>query len=385
MQRLYSSLITQDLANKMVFVGGPRQVGKTTLCNMIAESSYGSKGSQYLNWDNDDDRKIIMDTSWRKDISLVIFDELHKFPRWKQWLKGIYDNKQTLQQYLVTGSARLDTYKKGGDSLLGRYHYWRLHPLSIDELPDGINPDEGFERLITFGGFPEPFLKADERESRRWRRERFDRIIREDIRDLSEIRNIQLLQLFVDALRSRAGQLVVLSNLAEDLQISPVTAKHWLQLIQELYVCFAVYPLTKNVPRSIQKPPKCYFYDNADTTNDHAARLENMVATTLLKRLHFLEDYYGHRCQLHYIRDKNGREVDFATIIDGKLEELIEVKTSDMSISSSLTYYNHMLKPKRAVQIVGTCNKTQDKNGIIISSPIEYFTKVSPFKKPEDS
>ena len=374
MQRFYESLIADDLTKKMVFIGGPRQVGKTTLCKMIANSMPKDQKSQYLNWDVDEDRKIITNKLWHKHYNLIIFDELHKFSRWKQWLKGVYDSKPQEQQYLVTGSARLNVYKKGGDSLLGRYHYWRLHPLTIDELPENISKSEGLERLLTLGGFPEPFLLNDIREARRWRKERFNRIVKEDIRDLSPINNLSLLQLYIDALRDRTGQLVVLSNLAEDLQISHATAKNWLNLIEYMYIGFAIYPLVKNVSRSIQKPPKVYFFDNADVTNDYAARLENLVATTLLKRLHFMEDYYGYNCQLHYIRNRDGREVDFVTIINNVITDLIEVKTKDSKISSSLKYYTKKLNPKRAVQLVAHLEKSYEKNGILVTDPIEFFT-----------
>ncbi len=371
MERYCQKYIINDLKKKMVFIGGPRQVGKTTLSKTIGKASFPSY--EDLNWDNDEDRKAILKKHWKSDTSLIIFDEIHKYPQWKRWIKGVYDKKPDNQQYLVTGSARLDVYRRGGDSLMGRYHYWRLHPLTIDELPPGINTSEGYDRLLNVGGFPEPFMLADEREARRWRRERFDRILREDIRDLESIRNIQLLQLFVDALRERAGGLVTLSNIATDIQISPKTAKMWLGVLEKMYMIFPIYPLTKQIPRSIQKPPKVYFYDNADVNDSNGPRLENLVATTLLKRLHFIEDYYGYRCQLHYIRDKDGREVDFVTVIDNKITDLIEVKNTDHEISTSLKYYANKLQPKSAIQLVGNLKRSYDSDGIRVMHPIEFF------------
>lgn len=284
-----------------------------------------------------------------------------------------YDTKPLNQQYLVTGSARLDVYKRGDDSLLGRYHYWRLHPFTLDELPPQFSPQEGLKRLLTVGGFPEPFLKYDERRAARWRRERFDRVLREDIRDLGKIHDIGLLEAFIEALRTRVGGLITLSNIATSLEISPNTAKAWLILAENMYLAFSIYPYKTKVLRSIQKPPKVYFFDNADIIGDEGAKLENLVATNLLKRLHFIEDYYGKRCQLHYLRDKDMREVDFAVVIDGKLEELIEVKQSNTNISSSLLYYAERLKPTRAVQIVGNLEKPFDKNQIRVTGPIDYF------------
>lgn len=369
--RYLHRFIYQDLLKKMVFLGGPRQVGKTMLAKALCEKHF-AKGS-YLNWDNTEDQKAILKKQWLKDAPLVVFDELHKYPRWKSWVKGVYDTQPEAQQYLLTGSARLDTYKRGGDSLLGRYHCWRLHPFSLDELPAGVTPVEAYQRLLKIGGFPEPFIQNDEREARRWRRERFDRIIKEDVRDLEKIQHINLLGLFVDALRERVGGLVTLSNIAGDLQLSSNTMRNWLALVERMYLAFTVYPFTKNIPRAIQKPAKVYFYDNADVLSGEGAKLENLVATHLLKRLHFIEDYHGYRCSLHYIRDKEGREVDFATVIDGKLVDLIEVKTSDSDLSRSLLYYATKLKPVQAIQLVGDLQRPYDKNGIRVMSPVDFF------------
>ena len=369
--RYITSHILDDLKRKMVFVGGPRQVGKTTLAKAILTSSYPD--GRYLNWDFDEDRQDILKKRWSTDNPLLIFDELHKFPKWKGWIKGIYDVSHDLHSFLITGSARLKVYRRGGDSLLGRYHYWRLHPFTLDEIPKGISPKDAFERLMTLGGFPEPFLEGDERTARRWRRERFDRVLREDVRDLEPVRDIQLLSIFLDLLRHRVGGLVVLSNLAGDLEISPKTAKAWLETLERMYLVFSVRPYTKSLPRAVRKPPKVYFFDNGDVLGDEGARFENLVATSLLKRLHYLEDSQGYKYELRYIRDKEGREVDFAIVKEGELEELIEVKYSDDSIARSLSYYADRLNPKKAVQIVSEIKRPYDKGKIRVTDPISYF------------
>lgn len=381
MKRYCEPFIYQDLHKKMVFIGGPRQAGKTILSKSLCHGIFAD--GEYFNWDNDEDRRAILHKQWRKDSPLIIFDEMHKYPRWKQWIKGVYDKRPPEQNYLLTGSARLDVYRRGGDSLMGRYHYWRLHPLTIDEIPAGVSLHDAYQRLLTLGGFPEPFLANDEREARRWRKERFDRVLKEDVRDLESIRNIQLLSLFVDALRARVGGMITLANLAEDLQISPKTAKSWLAVVERMYLAFPVFPLVNNVPRAIQKPPKVYFYDNGDVMNDGGARLENLVATTLLKRLNFIEDYYGYRCTLNYIRDKDGREVDFVTQVNGKIVDLIEVKTADTTISSSLKYYAQKLKPQNTVQIVGELHRSFNQDDVLVVSPIEFF-KNPPWKEIVD-
>ena len=369
--RYIASHILDDLRKKMVFVGGPRQVGKTTLAKAILSKNFPA--GIYLNWDYDEDRQDILQKRWSDENDLLIFDELHKFPRWKSWIKGLYDVSHEIHPFLITGSARLDVYRRGGDSLMGRYHYWRLHPFTLDEIPNGFSSKDAFNRLMTVGGFPEPFLDGDEREARRWRRERFDRVIREDVRDLESVRNIQLLSMFLDLLRHRVGGLVRLSNIASDIQISPKTAKSWLEVLERMYLVFSVRPYTKSLPRAVLKPPKVYFFDNGDVLGDEGVRFENLVATSLLKRLHFLEDRDGYCYELRYIRDKEGREVDFAVIKDGHLEELIEAKYSDDSISRHLQYYAERLKPEKATQIVAKIRRPYDKGRIKIIDPISYF------------
>ena len=372
--RYIAPYILQDLTKKMVFVGGPRQVGKTTLAQAILSSNYPS--GRYLNWDYDEDRQDILRKQWSADQKLLVFDELHKFPRWKNWIKGIYDVSHESHSFLITGSARLDVYRRGGDSLMGRYHYWRMHPFTLDEVPQGISQKEAYQRLMTVGGFPEPFLDGDERAARRWRRERFDRVLREDIRDLESVRNIQLLGMFLDMLRNRVGALITLSNLAGDIQISPKTAKSWLEVLEKMYLVFSVRPYTKSLPRAVLKPPKVYFFDNGDVIGDEGARFENLIATSLLKRLHYLEDRDGYRYELRYIRDKEGREVDFVIVKDGKIEELIEAKYSDETISRSLVYYAERLKPPKATQIVANLRRSFDKGKVKITDPISYFRSI---------
>ena len=366
MRRYIEKDILQDLSKKMVFLGGPRQVGKTTLAQHILKNfSYKKlKKGLYLNWDFDEDRHRIVEKKWDENHQLIVFDELHKYRLWKNWIKGVYDKTRLFHQFLVTGSARLDLYRRGGDSLLGRYHYWRLHPLTLDELPAKMSFKEGFNRLMTVGGFPEPFLGGGERFARRWRRERFERIIKEDIRDLESIRRIQDLNLLVDILRRRGGQLINLSNIAQETQISHKTARLWLEALNKMYLCFSVFPYTKNLPRAVQKPQKVYFFDNADLILEkkEGLRFENLIATHLLKKIHYLEDSTGFRWELKYIRDKEGREVDFVILKEGAIFALIEAKLSEEKISKSLKYYSEKLKPKHSLQIVAHIKKEYKQN-----------------------
>ncbi len=377
-RRKIGAPIISDLQSKMVLIGGPRQAGKTTLAQTIINQFEYRKNANgiYLNWDYDEDRRIIKDKNWKENNQLLVLDEIHKYSRWKNWLKGLYDKSHDLHNILVTGSARLDTYRKGGDSMLGRYHYWRLHPFDLTEKPSKMSNQEAFDRLMTVGGFPDPFLDGDEREARRWRRDRLDKVIKDDIRDLENIRDIQLLKFFLDELRKRSSSLIVLNNLAQDLEISPTTAKKWLELLEKMYICFSIRPRTKNVPRSLIKPPKVYFFDNADLLDANEGNtFENLVATHILKKLHFIEDYHGYNCSLNYIRDKEGREVDFAVSVDNELAELVEVKWSDEKISSSLLHFANKLHPKRAIQIVGNLKKSYTSNGIEVMTIFDYCQK----------
>ncbi len=373
--RYLDDFIQKDLSKKMVFLGGPRQVGKTTLSKGLIK-----KKGLYLNWDDDLDRKKILGRKWSDDDQYLVFDELHKFPRWKNWIKGIYDTEKEKHRILVTGSARLDLYKKGGDSLLGRYHYYRLHPFTLNEVPNSVGRKDLLKRLMKFGGFPEPFLSGSEVENRRWRKERFDRILKDDIRELEAIKEINHLSLLVDLLKSRVGSPIVISNLAQDLQVAPNTVKNWIGILEKMYLVFKVPVYTVKIARSLQKPFKIYFYDNADVDGDEGAVFENLVATHLIKMLHFLEDTQGYRCELFYIRDKDGREVDFCVVIDGKIAELIEVKLKDAEISKPLVYFSERLKPEKATQIVLPAVDRNKKNGLVINGVEEEFAKLSRWK-----
>ena len=361
----------------MVFLGGPRQVGKTTLAKSILKKFpyKKSKKGLYLNWDFDEDRYKITEKKWDEDHKLIVFDELHKYRLWKNWIKGIYDKTHPLHKFLVTGSARLDVYRRGEDSLLGRYHYWRLHPLTLDERPPKMTLKEGFKRLMTVGGFPEPFLDGSELFARRWRRERFDRVLKEDIRDLESINKIQDLGLFVDLLRRHCGRLITLSNIAQKIQISPKTAKSWLEALNRMYICFSVRPYTKQLARAIKKPPKVYFFDNADLIleNDEGPRFENLIATHLLKNIHYIEDSKGFQFELKYIRDKEAREVDFVILKDSKVFALIETKLADDKISRSLQYYSEKLKPRHSLQIVAYLKQEYKHNRCRVLNPHTAF------------
>lgn len=341
----------------MVLLSGPRQVGKTTLaCSMFEKEK-----TEYLNFDNSADRKTIFENSWvREAKELVVFDELHKMRKWKQWVKGVYDKDGKHPRILVTGSARMDVFRKGGDSLAGRHFAYRLHPLSLAELKDAINPAEVLERIMKTGSFPEPFLKGSETFASRWRKTHLDVIIREDLLDLEKVREIKSIEILVDLLSYQVGNPVSYSSLARDLQVSPHTVKHWVEVLERLFVIFRILPYSKNVARALRKEPKIYFYDTARINNGEAAKLENIVACSLLKRAQFLEDTTGMKNEVFYLRDHQKREIDFVTVHEKNVEFLIEVKTSDDAPSRSLIQYSPQIAHTKCFQLLKNLRTEKD-------------------------
>jgi len=348
MERYLEKHIKKDLKEKIVILSGPRQVGKTTLSKQLIPSNV------YLNYDSAADRKIIRKEEWARDVELVIFDELHKMKNWKSWIKGVYDTEGIPPSLLVTGSARIETYRKGGDSLAGRFFSYRLHPLTVKEICAYLDetPKAALDKLVSFGGFPEPYLKNSETFAKRWRKTHVDTIIREDLLDLERVRDIKSIEILIDLLKARVGSSTSFSSLAEDLQVSVHTVKHWLQILENLYVIFPVRPYHRNIARSILKEPKYYLYDPSAVDGDFGMKLENVVALALLRDLHLLEDTTGSKVSLHYLRDKEKNEVDFLTVIDNKPALMIEVKVSDDSFSKSLYRFSGFLKDARPIQLV---------------------------------
>lgn len=370
MRRFQEGLIARDLNRKMVFLTGPRQVGKTTLARNIGRVH---PRLYYLNYDSADDRLVFMRRQWDRKADLVVLDEVHKHRTWKTILKGVYDTEGVRPRLLVTGSARLDIYRRGGDSLAGRYFRHRLLPFSVAELKREGRAEETLDGLLTLGGFPEPFLGQSERRARRWRKTHLERILREDVQDLEPVGDIRSLLLLVDLLRERVGSPIRYSSLAVDLQISPHTVKRWVEILEDMYVLFRVTPWHRNIARSILKEPKIYFFDTGQVRGDEGARLENTVAVSLLKHLWFLEDTEGLDVGLHYIRDKQKREVDFLTAVDRRPKTLVEVKSSDDAATPALRHFSRVLGVD-AFQIVRRLRRPLTAGTIRICQASEFLS-----------
>jgi len=302
-------------------------------------------------------------TSATKINPVVIFDEIHKYRKWKLFLKGFFDTYEERSRIVVTGSTKLDVYRRGGDSLMGRYFLYRMHPLSVAELltttlrkkemiaPQFISTNQ-LNRLITFGGFPEPYIKADSRFSKNWQRLRKQQLLKEDIRELSQIQDIPSLEFLMDLLIEEAGGQLNIANIANQLNIAESTIHRWIKMLESFYFCYSIKPWHKNIRRAIRKMPKIYLWDWSIITNPGRLN-ENFIASHLLKAVHYWTDSGWGNYDLYYLRDKEKREVDFLIVKNKKPWILVEVKKSiQNSISKNLYYYQNQLNVADAFQVV---------------------------------
>lgn len=378
MRTRYLQSVLADYAfsgGKMAFVSGPRQCGKTTLAkNLLGERAAG----RYCNWDDVEFRRI-----WVKSprslltpaggtTPLLILDEIHKDRRWKSTLKGIYDTLENPCDILVTGSARLSIHHKGGDSLLGRYRHFRLHPFSLRELhntraatPDiirdrissggtehGPASENDLTAMMKLGPFPEPLLSGSERTARIWRRHRRELIIREDLRDLSRIPDLARIELLAALLPERVGSPVSLNSLREILEVSYDTVKRWLRHLEDLYYLFLIRPYHRSISRAMKKEAKVYFWDFSEVEGE-GARFENLVATHLLKACHYWTDTGEAAFDLWYLRNKEKREIDFLVTRDGKPWLPVEAKWGETAPSPHWRTFLPVLGCGRGVQVTG--------------------------------
>lgn len=370
MRRLQKEHILRDLKKKMVFIVGPRQVGKTWLAKDIMKSY---EEPVYLNFDGLKDRKVIMEQSWYADSDLIIFDEIHKMREWKNYIKGVFDTKKDFQQIIVTGSARLESFRKTGDSLAGRYFLHHLLPFSLKEL-ENTELADSLDLLIGRGGFPEPLL-SDPDISGRWRNQYTESLLRYDIVDFQNISHIRNIELLFNMIRDRVGSPISFKSLAEDIQISPITVKKYLHILEDLFIVFRVSPFSRNIARAVQKSSKYYFFDNGLVNGDIGKKFENLVAIHLLKHCYAKTDYTGIRTELKYIRTKEKKEVDFCIVEDNRPVILIEVKSSDTSVAPNLRFFSEKYNI-RGVQLVKNIKRQLSKNGIDIRDAKKFLKEL---------
>lgn len=336
MERYLKTVIAGDLGEKMVFLGGPRQVGKTTLAlGFLADGS--ETHPAYLNWDNPAARIMLLQGALPSGERIVILDEIHKYKGWRNLVKGFYDTNKSSRQFLITGSARLDHYRRGGDSLQGRYHYHRLHPLSLHEITSKpTRLDLG--HLLQFGGFPEPFIKGNTRHWKRWQREHQSRVVHEDLVSLEQVKEVSQLDLLVQVLPERVGAPLSISNLRQDLSVAFETVDRWITILENLYFCFRIQPHGLPKLRTATKERKLYMWDWSICENP-ASRFENLVASNLLKYCHLIEDSEGNRMELRFVRDSQGRELDFVVVRNNKPLFAVECKMGEHQLSRNISYF----------------------------------------------
>lgn len=379
MRRNIEKPILQDLNRKIVILSGPRQCGKTYLSRQLL-----TKGIVYLNYDILDDRKIIIKRDWDITQELVVFDELHKMKNWKAWLKGIADQTQRKYKILVTGSAKLNTYKKVGDSLAGRYFYYRLYPLDLKEISQNArinshlaSAQQNLERLLTVSGFPEPFLANDLGYYHRWQQTHLDVILRQDILETESVRNIKQMETLTMLLTEKVGSLLSYNSLREDLSTDDKSIKRWINILENSYVIFRVYPyIHKSLTRGLKKSPKLYFFD-IGRVSDPSSKLENLVALSLLKEIHLRMDTLGEVFDLHYLQNKQKNEIDFILTKDRKPYMMIEVKESDSQASANFAYFEKALPGLKKVQLVKNLSQSRrTAQGVLITPLAEWLEKM---------
>ena len=367
--RLYETIIREHLSlyRQMVFLSGPRQVGKTTLARIFA--------TDYLNWETKDVRQLVLKgaaavgeslalDARQKAKRVLVFDEIHRYSKWKGFLKGFFDLYENDARIFATGSARMDVYKRGGDSMMGRYFPYRIHPFSVAELTNPTIPDETkivrppnkidaaqWETLCTFGGFPEPLTNGSMRFLRKWRSLRLEQLLREDIRDITRSVELDQIEALATILANRSGEQLVMAPLACDVTTSEPTVKKWISLLKALYYGFTVKPYFKNVENSLRKTPKWYLRDWSGIEDD-GKRMETLVACHLLKAVEGWTDLGFGEFDLFYLRDKNQREVDFLVTRDKKPWFLAEAKNSDAKLSPALAHFQKATGARYAFQVV---------------------------------
>jgi predicted AAA+ superfamily ATPase len=390
MKRYLSPYIEKFSQKKLVLLSGPRQVGKTTAGKLWLDNNEGL----YLNWDIGEDRKQIINKSFFNQLNnpAILLDEIHKYTRWKTLLKGIYDKHIPPLRVLVTGSAKLDIFKKSGDSLFGRYELLRLHPFSIGELIHGktveppnnwlladlensIKTQTTWDRLEQFSGFPEPYFEQDPLQHKRWSTRRRELLIREDLREISDIKLVDLVEHLYILLPDRVGSPLSLNSLKEEIQVAYNSVSNWLKVLESLYICFRISPYHQKLSRSLKKEQKLYLWDWSQIS-DPAARFENIVACHLLKSVHFWNDIGFGSFDLQYFRNKEKEEVDFIITKDRIPQVLIECKLSDTKLSKSLINLSRALGNTPMIQLVKTPDILIKTENYLITTASNYLSKL---------
>lgn len=382
MNRYLSDPIARDLLKKMVLVTGPRQVGKTTLARALGER-FQRPG--YLNYDAVTDRERIVKADWSDAYDYVVLDEIPTMPQWKPYLMGVFDRKPAQQALLVTGSARLDTFRQAVESLAGRYFRWRLHPFSVKEISAHAGSNEAaLQALLRFGGFPEPLFEATDTARKRWQNQYFTDLVREDVLEVSRIHEVRAMRNLVEMLRMRTGRPLSFDSLGRDLGLAPNTVRNYIGILEALHIVFTVRPYHRNIARALAKAPKLYFYDWAYVQNPNqadpvpGARFENLLATHLLKHVEYLADSNGELLELNYVRTSSGKEIDFfLTNEAGEATHFIEVKASDERPSFAVRQISQSHPRSQAIQVLKQGRHAFNVEGVSVRPAAQWLGELA--------
>ena len=373
MNMRYLQPIAEELLKMrpMLMIGGPRQIGKTTLALKLLNENAQEDSPAYLNWDVPGIPGQLREGKLPPNQTRIVLDEIHKFKNWRNLIKGLFDSNKSKKQFIITGSAKLDHYRKGGDSLVGRYFYLRLHPFSLMEL--NKNPTlKDLQELLKWGGFPEPLFKKDEKFHLLWQRQRLTQLVREDLRDLEVVKDISLLEQLADLLPSKVGSMLSIKSLKQDIGVDHKTIERWLTIFENIFLCFRISPYGSPKIKAIKKMQKLYLWDWSAVENS-GARLENLVASQLYKLCHFIEDTEGKACELRYLQDTLKHEIDFVVIKDKKTWFAVECKSGETSVSTSIHFFKDRLRIPHFYQ-VHLGQKDFEQNGVRVL-PFTTFCK----------
>ena len=372
MERYLKKAIQIDLFKKIIIITGPRQVGKTTLSkNLITDY-------EYLNYDNVLDRKKIHKSDLNFNKINYIFDEIHKMKNWKRWLKGHFDTRDIKNVMLVTGSAKIDTYKKVGDSLAGRFYQFRLFPLDIKEITEKtkMKSEIALEKILELSGFPEPFFLDNKNEYKKWQKSHLDVILKQDLSEIGSVHHIKSIELLTELMTERVGSILSYNSLREDLATDDKTIKRWCYLLEDMYVLFKIQPYFTRSKVAIKKSPKYYFFDIPRVVSP-GARFENLVALSLFKEIHFRNDVLGENYSLHYMRNKSQKEVDFVICQDKKPILMLEAKLSDNNLDHAFAIFQKQTGDIPKIIIVKNLKKkTTLKDGTQVVFAHEWLAKM---------
>ena len=356
MERYLTNQLNKDLLKKPIILSGPRQCGKTYLSKRLQNEF------DFLNFDVASDRMRLLKLDWSSEKKLVVFDEIHKLRKWKNWLKGVFDSRTTSTNYLVTGSSRLNTYKKVGDSLAGRYFNYRLYPMdprefaaykgTVNKTLGSLTPTQVLTRFLERSGFPEPFLSDDKGAYQKWQQTHMDVILKQDILETHNISNIKQLETLSILLTERVGSTISFNSLREDLGTDDKTIKRWVQILEDSFMIFKIPPYTtKSIVRGIKKANKIYFFDYV-RVEDSAAKLENLVALSLLKEIHYRQNAFGEVYDLFFLKDKSQKELDFLVTHNRKPHLVVEVKEGENQVSENFRHFEKYLSGAKKIQVV---------------------------------